>query len=366
MAIFGLVGLLIAFAAVVVSALCLLVGYVIRSKHGDLAETLSFSGHAAAICVTVALSFCCGLLVFCFMSGDTSIEYVVQYRSDARGMLGWLYKLSGLWGGREGSLLFWAWLISLFNAVLALRNIKALAKLDSMALFVSQLVLAVFVGVLLFSTTNIPFQAMAATYFDNAGKLTNGAEYWGMNSLLEHWAMAIHPPATFIGYAGLTIPFAYALAALIVNDLTKTWVQRASGYALLSWLLLGLGIGLGAVWAYVVLGWGGYWGWDPVENASLLPWLIGLALIHNFTVYRQRGGFKRWSIICACMTFAFVILGTFITRSGIVQSVHAFAGDNVSLSLFLLLIVLSMLAGAVWIAIRWKNFDDPKKADGEV
>ncbi|MDR3137109.1 MAG: cytochrome c biogenesis protein CcsA [Coriobacteriales bacterium] len=357
MAFFGLIGLLVAFAAVAVSLLCLLVGHLMGLKGPrDSAETLLWGGHIATFCASVALTFCCGLLIFCFMTGDTSIQYVVEYRSNAEGLSGLLYKLAGLWGGREGSLLLWAWLIALFTTVLALRNMKILAALDNMALFVSQLVLAAFVGILLFSETNIPFVAMAASYFDTAGNLTNGAQLWGMNALLEHWAMAIHPPTTFIGYAGLTIPFAYALAALIVNDSSKTWVIRASRYTLLSWLFLGIGIGLGAVWAYVVLGWGGYWGWDPVENASLLPWLIGIALVHSFTVYRQRGAFKRWSVFCACIAFSFVILGTFITRSGVVQSVHAFAGDTVSLSIFLLLIVVSTLAGVVGLALRWRDF----------
>ena len=159
--------------------------------------------------------------------------------------------------------------------------------------------------------------------------------------------MAIHPPTLFVGYAGLTIPFAYAIAAIIVNDSSKAWVVRSQRYALFSWLFLGIGIGLGAVWAYVVLGWGGYWGWDPVENASLLSWLVGVALIHSFTVYRQRGAFKRWSVMCACITFAFVIVGTFISRSGLVQSVHAFEGDPVSLVLFGALIVVALLAGVV-------------------
>lgn len=357
MSIYGLIGLLIAFAGVAVSVVCLLAGYVLgRKRSGGIAETLTWGGYIASILSAVALTFCCALLVFCFMTGDTSIQYVVSNHSDATGTLGWLYKLSGLWGGREGSLLFWAWLISVFNAVVAVRSMKKLDKLDSMALLVSQIVLAAFTGVLLFSEANMPFTAMPAMYFDSTGALTNGAQIWGMNALLEHWAMAIHPPTLFIGYAGLTIPFAYAIAALIVNDPSKTWVERCSRYAIFSWLFLGLGIGLGAVWAYVVLGWGGYWGWDPVENASLLSWLVGVALIHSFTVYRQRGAFKRWAVMCTCITFAFVIVGTFITRSGLVQSVHAFEGDPVSLVLFLALIILSVLVGIVGLVIRWKSF----------
>ena len=353
----GLIGLLVAFAGVAVSVVCLIAGAVLsRKKPGGVGETLTWGGHIAVLLSLVGLTVCCGILVYCFMTGDMSIEYVLRQHSDASGDLAWLYKLSGLWAGREGSLLFWAWLIALFNSVVAVRNMKSARKLDSMALLVSQLVLAAFVGVLLFSESNMPFAATAAKYLDASGNLTSAGSMLGMNALLEHWAMAIHPPTLFVGYAGLTIPFAYAIAAIIVNDSSKEWVVRSQRYTLFSWLFLGVGIGLGAVWAYVVLGWGGYWGWDPVENASLLSWIVGVALIHSFTVYRQRGAFKRWSVMCACLTFAFVIVGTFISRSGLVQSVHAFEGDPVSLALFGVLIGASILAGIVGLIVRWKSF----------
>lgn len=362
----GLMGLLIAFAGIAVSVVCLLAGHVLggtarkRGKDGavtgGVAETLVWGGRIASLVSAVALTACCVVLVYCFMTGDTSIEYVLRQHSDASGSMGWLYKLSGLWAGREGSLLFWAWLIAVFNAVVALRDLKSLKALDNMALLVAQVVLAAFVGVLLFSENNMPFAATPAQYFNASGELQGAATLWGMNTLLEHWAMAIHPPTLFVGYAGLTIPFAYAIAALVVNDSSKEWVVRSTRYALFSWLFLGIGIGLGAIWAYVVLGWGGYWGWDPVENASLLSWLVGVALVHSFTVYRQRGAFKRWSVMCACLAFAFVIVGTFISRSGIVQSVHAFEGDPISLVLFGALIALSVLAGIVGLALRWKSF----------
>ncbi len=367
MSTFGLIGLLIAFAGVAVSVACLVAGAVMtRKRPGGAGETLTWGGHIAVILTSVALTVCCGILVYCFMSGDMTIEYVLKQHSDASGDMAWLYKLSGLWAGREGSLLFWAWLISLFNTVIAVRNLKSPRKLDSMALLVSQLVLAAFAGVLLFSESNMPFTATPAKYFNANGSLTSAASMLGMNTLLEHWAMAIHPPTLFVGYAGLTIPFAYAVAALISNDSSKEWVVRSQRYTLFSWLFLGVGIGLGAVWAYVVLGWGGYWGWDPVENASLLSWLVGVALIHSFTVYRQRGAFKRWSVMCACLTFSFVIVGTFISRSGLVQSVHAFEGDMVSLVLFGALICLSILAGIVGLVVRWKSFGPGKGGSDDV
>ena len=363
MAVYGLVGLLVAFAGIAVSLVCLLIGHLISKSKKDLAETLNWAGYIAVVLSTVGLLFCCVLLVFCFMTENTSIQYVVQYQSDSTSDIAWLYKLSGLWGGSQGSLLFWAFLISLFNSIIAIRNFKKLEKLDNMALFILQLVLAAFVGVLIFSEGNMPFVALGAEYFDAEGHLTGSAALWGMNALLEHWAMAIHPPTLFVGYAGLTVPFAYAISALIVNDPSKAWVEKSSRFTLFSWLMLGIGIGLGSVWAYVVLGWGGYWGWDPVENASLLPWLVGVALIHCFTVYKQRGAFKRWAIMCACITFSFVILGTFITRSGLVESVHAFAGDPVSMYLFLSLIIFSFLMGLIGIIIRWKSFGPQGASD---
>jgi cytochrome c-type biogenesis protein CcmF len=392
MALAGIVSLVLTFAAVVVSLGALVLERVIQSskqgvdkktkeRYELLASRASLVGYCGVFATALLLTFGCALLVYCFLTGDVSFKYVVQYRSDSSSVLAPLYLVAGLWGGREGSLLFWVWLISIFSAVVAFRHFKERARLDNTALVVLQLVTLAFVAVLLFSESNMPFMPLDPMYLDANGNLkgffTLMQEYdgtpqspnpyliLGMNSLLEHWAMAIHPPTLFIGYAGLTVPFAYAIAALIANDPSRLWVERSERYALFSWVFLGLGIGLGALWAYVVLGWGGYWGWDPVENASLLSWLIAVALVHSFTVYRQHGAFKRWSILCACLAFAFVIVGTFITRSGIVQnSVHAFEGDPVSLILFLALIILSLLAGIIGISIRWKRFGTPEADEG--
>ncbi|MFR5828690.1 MAG: heme lyase CcmF/NrfE family subunit, partial [Adlercreutzia equolifaciens] len=281
------------------------------------------------------------------------------------GLEAWLTSSRSL-AGASGSLLFWAWLIAVFNAVLVFATRKNARPLDNGALAISSLVLTAFVSVLLFSEGNMPFIVTDSRYFGDDGTLSVMASARSMNALLEHWAMAIHPPTLFIGYAGLTIPFAYAISALIVNDDSTEWVNRSTPYLMFSWLLLGIGIGLGAVWAYVVLGWGGYWGWDPVENASLLPWLVGVAPIHSFTVYRQRGAFKRWSVFCACLSFCFVVLGTFITRSGLVQSVHAFEGDPVSLVMFGALIICSLLAGIVGLIVRRKNFGATDAADDDI
>ena len=381
MATIGLVLLIAAFAASLAAAICLFAGGL--RERAQLVRI----GRIAVVVSFAALLLSCAILVFCFMTGDVSILYVLEERSLSTDPIAWLYRLAGLWAGRAGSLLFWTFLIALFNAVVLARSHFAKAKgaakggaksaakgaakgvakggadpqgaarLDTIAMGAISVVVAVFAGVLLFSPGNMPFVATPDNYFAADGTLTAGAELHAMNQLLEHWAMAIHPPLLFVGYAGLTVPFAYAIAALVLRDFSKAWVERATRFVLISWVFLGAGIGLGAVWAYVVLGWGGYWGWDPVENASLLSWLVCVALVHTFTVYRQRGAFKRWAIMCACLAFTFVIVATFITRTGIVNSVHSFSGDPVSIVLFGLLIAVSIAVPLVLIIRRWHDFD---------
>ena len=371
MATAGLAFLVAAFAGSLVAVVFLLVGHMTGKR------ALSRVGQAAVLVSALALLASCLVLVVCFMTGDYSIKYVLEERTLSTDGMAWLYKLSGLWAGRAGSLLFWTFLIALFGAIMLGRSAwggRAQAngpddtayRLDNLAMMVLEVVVAVFCGVLLFSEGNMPFTPTPANYFAADGSLTAQASLYSMNQLLEHWAMAIHPPLLFVGYAGLTVPFAYAVATLIVGDVSRLWVDRATRFVLASWLFLGAGIGLGAVWAYVVLGWGGYWGWDPVENASLLSWLVCVALVHTFTVYRQRGAFKRWAVMCACLSFTFVIVATFITRSGIVQSVHAFAGDPVSLALFGGLIAVSIVVPLVGIIVRWKSFGSDTQGGDDV
>ncbi|MCL2750362.1 MAG: cytochrome c biogenesis protein CcsA [Coriobacteriia bacterium] len=357
-------------------------------------EQIQFAGLVLVWAATAALTICCVILVIAFFNGDNSISYVAKYRSHNASSLAPLFKFSGLWAGRGGSLLFWAWLIGVFSSIVAFRtwrstspsakisdslNLLSGAKsiggeekspaknraLDSAAIAITQCVLLIFIVILVFDEANMPFIPIDPRLLDFAGNLTGNAALWGMNALLEHWAMAFHPPTLFVGYAGLTIPFAYAIAALVVNDPSKTWVNRAHRYTLFSWLFLGIGIGIGAVWAYVVLGWGGYWGWDPVENASLLSWGAGVALVHTMTIYKQRGTMKRWAIMLACLTFAFVIVGTFITRSGIVESVHAFEENQLAMLLFGILILVPMIVGTVMLIIRRNTFKDAPTHEGE-
>lgn len=326
-------------------------------------DALGRVGRVALAIAFAALTIGCLVIVYCFFSGNNSLEYVVEYRSKSNSSLAWLFTLSGLWAGRQGSLLFWSWLISAYTLFVTVRVGRRAVRVDHLALAVVQVVLAAFVGVLLFSASNNPFAASPDTLVNADGSLTAMGSLYGMNKLLEHWAMAVHPPALFIGYAGMTIPFAYALSTMLLGDDSDLWVRRVIGVTRFAWLFLGIGIGLGSVWAYVVLGWGGYWGWDPVENASLLSWLTCVALIHSLSAYRKHGAFKRWSVVTACLTFMFVIVGTFISRSGLVQSVHAFEGDSVSLVFFVILIMFAGAAAIFGAVGRRKSFAVPDDDD---
>ena len=339
-------GLLLAVA----SAVMLAWGHQLGADGG---RAITDKGYLTTFAAAGSLTMSVLVMILAFFNEDFSLMYVVENHPTDVSNLAWLYKLSGIWAGREGSLLFWAWLVSLFGAWIAYKRMGKLDAVSNIGLAVTNVVLALFGAAMMFSEPNNPYKATPAEWLGPNGELLVDA---AMNPLLQHWAMILHPPTLFIGYAGLTIPFAFAIAALIVNDPSKRWVEIVDRITVFSWIFLGAGIGLGSVWAYVVLGWGGYWAWDPVENASFLPWLTTVGLVHTFTVYRRRGSFKRWAIIMAAVSFSFVILGTFITRSGIVQSVHAFERDPVSLYLFGFMIVAPVAAAAIGLRFRWKDF----------
>jgi cytochrome c-type biogenesis protein CcmF len=342
--------------ALLVAALAMSAGGVVALLGGHWASGgwLTKVGRAATWLAAAALTGAITVLTAALLATDWHFLYVFDYQPGDASPGAWPLRLSGLWAGREGSLLLWAWLLALFSAWIAWRDRRERGELTQIALAVTNAIVALFSAAMVLSGANNPFLATPASYFDASGRLIAVSE--GMSPLLRHWAMILHPPALFIGYAGLTVPFAFAVAALLLGDGSQRWVDATGRIAVLAWLFLGAGIGLGSVWAYVVLGWGGYWGWDPVENASLLPWLAGVGLIHSLTVYRKRGGFKRWAIALSGVTFAFVVLGTFITRTGIVHSQHSFQPDPVSYDVFLCVIVGTLTVTFGGLAWRWKAF----------
>jgi len=339
-----------------VCAVASIVAFAAAGKDGANARRI---GHLLTFGVFGFTSLAILLLASSFLSENWSLQYVVFNHPTTTGPWAWLYRLSGVWAGREGSLLFWEWVLAIYAAFIAGKFLKSDSRLGSTGLAIVNFVQLFFLAAL-FIQQNNPFILTPAEYLDpTTGALLTSA---AMNPLLQTWAMVLHPPTLFIGYAGLTVPFAFALAALITGDTSKTWIVLSDRIAVFSWLLLGVGIGLGSVWAYYELAFGGYWAWDPVENASLLPWLTGVGLLHSMTVYRRRDGFKAWAFMMAAVTFVFVLLGTFITRSGIVQSVHAFQEDPLSFWLFLIMMIGSLAAMGAGVAMRRKDL--VSEADG--
>ena len=345
----------LALLVALVAAFCLIGGVKLRR------EGLVNVGYLLVFGNALALTGCIAIILTCLLAENYSLAYVVSNYPVTDSALKPLYQVSAVWAGRQGSLLLWTWLISLYAAVVAWRRMRTTDDLSSVALGVTEIIVALFTATLVLSESNNPFMATAAEYLNDDGSLVSPVA--GMNPLLMHWAMILHPPATFIGYAGATIPFAYAMAALICGDLSARWVELTDRLAVFAFIFLTIGMALGAVWAYVVLGWGGFWAWDAVENASLFSWLTAVAMIHSFTMYRKRGCFKFWSMFTAAITFVFVVLGTFITRSGLVQSVHAFAEDPVSTYFFLGIMVLAGLAFFIGVLYRHGTYDDEDEVE---
>ncbi|MCL4079368.1 cytochrome c biogenesis protein CcsA [Coriobacteriia bacterium Es71-Z0120] len=334
--------LLLAFASI--CALGSIVAAAMASTSGKGARPLAtYLTYGTLAFTTLAVV----LVVSAFLGENFTLEYVAYNHPTIVGPWAWLFRISGLWAGREGSLLLWEWLVAVYAAYVGHKALKHDDGLGFAATGVLNFIQLFFLAAL-FIPLNNPFKLLPPEYLDpQTGRLLIEA---GMNPLLQTWAMIAHPPTLFVGYAGLAVPFAFALAALFLGDASKRWVQMSDRITVFSWLMLGVGIGLGAIWAYIELAFGGYWAWDPVENASLLPWLTGVALIHSMTVYRRREGFKGWTMFMSAVTFVVVLLGTFITRSGIVQSVHAFEQDPLSFWLFLSMMVgsLVVMVGAIW------------------
>ena len=351
----------LALVFALVSAVLLLAGVQLDGARRDRAVR---TGYAFTYVSFGLLTACIGVILVCMLTENYSLAYVVSNYPATDSPLQPLYRVSAVWAGRQGSLLLWTWLIAAFGAAQAHARRRAKDDLTCAALGVTEIVVALFTATLVFSASNNPFMATAAEYLNPDGTLVS--KIGGMNPLLMHWAMILHPPATFIGYAAMTIPFAYAMAALITGDLSARWVELCDRLAVFGFIFLSIGMGLGAVWAYVVLGWGGFWAWDAVENASLMSWLTCVAMIHSFTMYRKRGIFKRWSMFAATITFIFVVLGTFITRSGLVQSVHAFAEDPVSTYFFLAIMVAAGMAFLIGLLHRHAQIEDDDEIESLV
>ncbi len=257
------------------------------------------------------------------------------------------YKISALWGGHDGSMLLWVFFTAVLSAVFIFQN--RFRYRDRMPYVVAVLMFDLSFFLILNLFFSNPFNQLVQVLPDGGMLPFVPENGQGLNPLLHHWAMVIHPPIIYLGFIGFLIPFAFAAAALITKQSVDTWTRATRRWILLTWIFLGVGIILGSKWAYVVLGWGGYWGWDPVENSSLMPWLLATALLHSVIVQERTGMMKVWNMLLMLLTYLFTIFGTFVTRSGVVSSVHAFADSN--LGKFLLSFMIFILCAGVLLII---------------
>ena len=282
-------------------------------------------------------------LIEAFINSNFSVLYVAQ-NSNAR--LPLFYKVTALWGGHEGSLYLWAWILAMFTSVVAIQGRRRFPQRLPVLLSVQAYLMLGFLGLILFLSN--PFERLLPGALDGRD----------LNPLLQDPGMAIHPPMLYLGYVGFAIPFAFAMTALITRWETTLWVGLIRRWALIAWLFLTVGIMLGGWWAYYELGWGGYWAWDPVENASFMPWLVGTGLLHSLAVTDKRNTFKAWTVLLSVLAFSLSLLGTFLVRSGVLTSVHAFASDparGVFILIFLVIVVGGSLSLFAWRASIFKN-----------
>jgi cytochrome c-type biogenesis protein CcmF len=339
----GQASLTLALLFCVASVLFLALG--IRWQRTDLLRNGYYAVYAFFLSTLIASA----VLLLAFLKQDSRFSYVLEYSDPS---LSTFYHIAGFWAGQQGSFLLWLLLIATTVVVIALRDLTRLGRLTGGAVLVMCVLGAVFASLMVFDTGSNPFVRAAA-----------GMQPQGLNPLLLHPAMVLHPPTLFIGYVGLAVPFAFAISTLLLGRADKEWVQLCQKWAVFGWLFLSLGIGLGAWWAYVILSWGGYWGWDPVENTSFVPWLTATALLHVFTLYKGRGLFKRWALGLAAGTFFLTILATWTTRSGIINSVHAF-GKRALLVWILSSLLIAIVAVSVGlIAWRWPRFGSRDSVD---
>ena len=271
------------------------------------------SGIGAFYLVAAVMVAASAIIIYAFVSGDYSIRYVARYSDSVQPLF---YKITSYWGGLDGSIMFWVFLLSVFGSSAVYVNRERHRELIPYVVAVIAVVEMFFLFLMIIH--NNPFQ----TYLTETRP-----DGEGLNPLLQNFYMVIHPPTMYTGFVGLTIPFAFGMAALITGFLDDSWLRAVRRWTMISWLFLSVGLGLGMIWAYEELGWGGYWGWDPVENAGLLPWFTATAFLHSVMVQERRGMLRVWNVTLVILTFFLTIFGTFMTRSGVVQSVHAFGED---------------------------------------
>src|SRR5579871_2557857 len=332
MSAFGTLTLLIALVVATYSG----VASVIGARRGN--RRLIESGRAGVYALAGVLGLSSVALLYAFLTHDYSIKYVHHY-SDAASPL--FYQITAYWGGLDGSILWWVFLLSVFSAVAVYTNRNRHRELLPYVVTVLMAIADFFLYVIVFHKN--PFDSYL-TDIPIAGK--------GLNPLLQNAYMVTHPPALYTGFVGMSIPFAFGMAALISGQLDDAWIASVRKWTLGAWFFLSMGLTLGMLWAYEELGWGGFWGWDPVENAGFLPWLTATAFLHSIMIQERRGMMKIWNVTLIILTFFLTIFGTFMTRSGIVQSVHAFGQDTKLAWIFTIFMAVTLIVSFGFVIKR--------------
>lgn len=391
----GVSVLLLVLICILYAVVAALIGE--RHKNPSLIE----SARNAALMTFPLLTLACVLLIALQMRGDFNVSYV--WSTTSRSMPAYL-KVTALWGGQEGSLLFWSFLMSLFTTGALLQHWDKERALMSYVIAFTMGSLGFFVLLVTFWENPfatfwvhpdgqiIPSLFGPSPFLGDLAKgiasgaeaipgllgvvakgltllaappgsvLTNPLDGQGLNPLLRHPGMIIHPPMLYLGFVGLVIPYAFAMAALASNQISDVWIRATRRWTLIAWLFLSLGLIIGGWWAYDVLGWGGYWGWDPVENAAFMPWLTATAFLHSVMIQEKRGMLKRWNMVLVIATFLLVILGTFATRSGFVSSVHSFARSAIG-PLFFVFLAVSFVLSLILLSRRWETLVSENRLD---
>ncbi|HMD81011.1 MAG TPA: heme lyase CcmF/NrfE family subunit [Anaerolineales bacterium] len=315
------------------------------------------SARRAMLLTWPLLTLTAGVLIYLLVNNRFEVQFV--YEVTSRSMPTYL-KVTAWWGGQAGSLLFWSWLMSAFTSLVTLRKWDRDREFLPWVIFVACITMAFFIGMNVFFENpfaqlyQTPAGVEAHTFQPANGTLVTPQDGRGLNPLLRHPGMVIHPPMLYLGFVSFVIPYAFAMAALITGRTDDRWIRLTRRWTLWAWLFLSFGLVLGGRWAYDVLGWGGYWGWDPVEIAAFMPWLTGTAFLHSVMIQEKRGMMKHWNMLLIILTYDLVIFGTFLTRSGVLSSVHAFAQSAIG-PLFMGFVSLTLITSVALIIYRWDS-----------
>ncbi|MDG2266189.1 MAG: cytochrome c biogenesis protein CcsA, partial [Candidatus Marinimicrobia bacterium] len=310
---------------------------------------LFLSGRRMAMVVSFLVIIATFILVNELIFSNFNIDYVAHHTSHETPTL---YKFSALWAGQSGSLLFWLFILSIFSLITIYQNKNRYYRMMPWVLIVILTVQLFFLILTTFITN--PFEATKADF-----EVVNGL---GLNPLLQNLTMAIHPPILYLGFVGFTIPFAFAFAALMTQESGSLWIRSIRRWSLVAWLALSSGIILGGWWAYQELGWGGYWAWDPVENASFMPWLTGTAFLHSIIIQEKKNMLRLWNMILIMITFILTIFGTFLTRSGVMSSVHSFTQSPLG-PFFLSFVIILLFVCTFFIIKNLSNLKSDKRIE---